>query len=497
MNNSRPDFLIFLSDQHDGRIQAHNGDRIVRTPNLDALAAEGVCFSDAYTPCPLCVPARMSLLTGQLPSKTGVFTNSGSIHPEMPTFLHSLANAGYETVLCGRMHFEGMDQRHGFTKRIADDITPTAFGGQDRFLRQLAPCGVLLTGVGCLQAVGGGNSPTLEYDRYVVSRAVDYLAREHEKPQCIVVGTYGPHHPYIAPEALYQYYLDRVTLPENLDAPVGSYAAEKPLDRDPTLVRAVRAAYYGMIEFEDGCVGAVRSAWQDWLRRRGRQGVFAYLSDHGDHAGERGLYGKQTMYEPSLRVPMLFAGDGISSGVRVDTPVSLLDVAPTVLELAGARQLPGGEGRSLAHTLLTGALPEEVPVIAEWINGPYSGGVHYGRMLRRGRRKMVHFPDFPEEDLLTDPDTDFWERENLLSTEPDTAAALREEAFAGLEVGQIVERKNLRTRQQTLITEFASQTGGVWEVWPGNPESRVLPKDYVHTEKPLPPRFRKYWMQEP
>lgn len=115
----QPDILIFLSNQHDGRIQAHMGDSTVRTPHLDRLAREGVTFTQAYTPCPLCVPARMSLLTGQLPSHTGVFTNSGSIHPEMPTFLHALELAGYETVLCGRMHFEGEDQRHGFSRRIA------------------------------------------------------------------------------------------------------------------------------------------------------------------------------------------------------------------------------------------------------------------------------------------------------------------------------------------------------------------------------------------
>lgn len=92
----QPDILIFLSNQHDGRIQAHMGDSTVRTPHLDRLAWEGVTFTQAYTPCPLCVPARMSLLTGQLPSHTGVFTNSGSIHPEMPTFLHALELAGYE-----------------------------------------------------------------------------------------------------------------------------------------------------------------------------------------------------------------------------------------------------------------------------------------------------------------------------------------------------------------------------------------------------------------
>lgn len=307
----QPDILIFLNDQHDGRIQAHMGDGTVRTPHQDRLARDGMCFTQAYTPCPLCVPARMSLLTGQLPSHTGVFTNSGSIHPEMPTFLHALELAGYEIVICGRIHFEGGDQRHDFSRRIALDITPTDFGGHEQFLQALSPCGVLLTGAGCLQAVGGGNSPTLEYDRYVVSRTAAWLSQAHEKPQCFVVGTYGPHHPYIAPPEQYRYYSSRAALPENLEAEVPSYCREKPRDTSAELVRAVRAAYWGMIEFEDSRVGAIREAWDAYLVRAGRRGVFAYLSDRGDHAGEWGLYGKQTLLEPSLRIPMLFAGDGI------------------------------------------------------------------------------------------------------------------------------------------------------------------------------------------
>lgn len=494
MEKKKPDFLLFLSDQHDGRIQSHMGAPVIRTPNLDALAADGVTFTDAYTTCPLCVPARMSLLTGKLPCHTGVFTNTGSVHPEMPTFLHSLATSGYETVLCGRMHFEGLDQRHGFTKRIASDITPTAFGGQDRFLQQLGPCGVLLTGSGCLQAVGSGNSPTLEYDRYVVAQALDYLSRPHKKPQCIVVGTYGPHHPYIAQEDRYAYYWDRVDLPKNLKDCVATYAAEKPLDRDSKLVRGVRAAYYGMIEFEDACVGQVRKAWQNWLTRNDRHGIFAYLSDHGDHAGERGLYGKQTLYEPSLRIPMLFAGDGLPSGVRLGMPVSLADVAPTILALAQAQALPGADGRSLADDLIQGQPPEAQPVIAEWITGPYSFGIHYGRMIRRGDRKLVHFPDFPGEDLLTDPDADPWERNNLLSQEAITADELRREAFSGVDWGRIVEEKNLRARELAFITAFSRQTGEPWEVWPGSPACRDLPREYLHTNVPLPEKFRKYWV---
>ena len=493
----QPDILIFLSDQHDGRVQAHMGDGTVRTPHRARLAGEGVTFTQAYTPCPLCVPARMSLLTGQLPSHTGVFINNGSIHPEMPTFLHALELAGYETVLCGRMHFEGEDQRHGFSRRIALDVTPTDFGGQDAFLWNLAPCGVLLTGAGCLQAVGGGNSPALEYDRYVVSQAVSWLGRDHERPQCLVVGTYGPHHPYVAPPELYQHYYDRVSLPGNLEADIPSYCREKPRDSREDLVRAVRAAYYGMIEFEDSCVGTVRAAWTDYLSRTGRKGVFAYLSDHGDHAGERGLYGKQTLFEPSLRIPALFAGEGIPANRRLRTPVGLLDIAPTIIDLAGGPPLPDCDGHSLLTALQTGEEPEAHTVISEWITSPYNYGLHYGRMARKGRYKLVHFPDFPGEDLLTAPEEDFWETENLLFQMPETAAALREESFSAVDPHRIVEEKNRRARGLAVLNRLGACRGAVnRETWRGTPDSRLLPERYVHTDVPLPLRFRPYWLPE-
>lgn len=304
--------------------------------------------------------------------------------------------------------------------------------------------------------MGGGSSPTLEYDRYIVSAAVSWLQQDHEKPQCRVVGTYGPHHPYVAPPEQYRYYLGRVSLPGNLDEEIPSYCREKPQDHRKDLVRAVRAAYYGMIEFEDSCIGAVRDAWTAYLSRTGRRGVFAYLSDHGDHAGERGLYGKQTLFEPSLRVPALFVGDGIPADRRLWTPVSLLDIAPTIIDLAGGAPLPDCDGHSLLTALRAGEEPEAHTVISEWITSPYNCGTHYGRMVRKGRYKLVHFPDFPGEDLLTAPEEDFWETADLLSEMLETAAALREEAFSAVDPHRIVEEKNRRARGLAILDRLGA-----------------------------------------
>jgi choline-sulfatase len=157
---------------------------------MDALAKSGTVFDAAYTSFPLCVPARISFMTGQLSHRNGFIDNGGAIPEDHATFIHAVAAEGYETVLCGRMHFLGADQRHGFTKRIAGDITPLYQGMFDK------------GGWGCyhrtnndqyFDVVGGGDSPVLAYDREVIAAAIDYLSKDHKKPQCIVVGTYGPH----------------------------------------------------------------------------------------------------------------------------------------------------------------------------------------------------------------------------------------------------------------------------------------------------------------
>lgn len=117
-----PNFLVIMSDQHNPRLMGTAGNSVIRTPNLDRLAARGVQFDHAYCGSPLCVPSRMTFLTGQHCSDVDVWSLGCCLGSEEPTFLHSLTAADYETVLCGRMHFVGPDQRHGFESRIIGDV---------------------------------------------------------------------------------------------------------------------------------------------------------------------------------------------------------------------------------------------------------------------------------------------------------------------------------------------------------------------------------------
>lgn len=130
-----PDILLFISDQHAPQYQA-GGQMPVDTPNLAALREQGTAFDAAYTPCPLCVPARMAMLSGLSPYHTAIFTNNDTLPQTTPTFLHAMAAAGYETVLVGRMHFIGPDQRHGFTRRVAPDFTNSGWVRPQKALEQ-------------------------------------------------------------------------------------------------------------------------------------------------------------------------------------------------------------------------------------------------------------------------------------------------------------------------------------------------------------------------
>ena len=296
-----PDILLFISDQHAPQYQA-GGQMPVDTPNLAALREQGTAFDAAYTPCPLCVPARMAMLSGLAPHHTGIFTNNDTLPQTTPTFLHAMAAAGYETVLVGRMHFIGSDQRHGFTRRVAPDFTNSGWVRPQKTLEQ--DFGVHTQTMGykwCIDVVGGGASPVVCYDDMVLDALEQYLAQPHSKPQLIVVGTYGPHFPYVAPPELFLKYLKTAQLPATWQGNEPWLNAQQRNLQEPNtraeIVLACQAAYKGLVEHTDGLIGRARAAFDVFTQNRGTPALFGYLSDHGDTVGEHGIYGKKSFFE--------------------------------------------------------------------------------------------------------------------------------------------------------------------------------------------------------
>ena len=426
----KKDILLYMSDQHSYRLQGYAGDKIVRTPNLDRIAKAGTVMTNAMTACPLCVPARAAMISGFLPSNNGVLFNFNSISSDQATFLHSLNVSGYDTVLCGRMHFVGPDQRHGYSKRLAGDRTPVFHNGV-KAPPQADGTPSKVTGYdenGSVRYIGGGDSPVLAYDRYVVDRALEYLREDHQRPQFITVGTYGPHFPYVAPPEFYDYYYDKINLDDvTEDFDGGSALAGKLQEADPEVARAARAAYYGLVEQQDRHIGQVYEAFGDYLRRTGREGIFIYVSDHGDMNGTHGYYGKQVFYDPAVHIPFLIQGSGIPAGKRIESPVSLLDVGPTVCQLAEARVLRG-DGKSLVPQLMEGAGDPDRIVISELYTYLANGETSLGRLARWGNWKYFAYSGLEEEARLYDMEADPGEICNVIEEHPEIAEKLRAEA---------------------------------------------------------------------
>lgn len=425
----QPDILLFMSDQHAPQYMGA-GLQPVDTPNLDALRRDGTEFTQALTACPLCVPARMAMLSGLRASRTGVFTNTDTLPDTLPTFVHSLAAAGYETVLCGRMHFIGADQRHGFARRIAPDFTNSGWVRPPWLAEDFGVHTHTMGYKWCTHVVGGGESPVVYYDEMVAQAAIDYLAQPHEKPQFILVGTYGPHFPYVAPRPLFEKYLRTVQLPPDFAADAQTLGPMLRALQEPHARREValacNAAYKGMVEHTDALVGAVRAAFDAFVQKRGTAKLFCYLSDHGDTVGEHGIYGKKTFFEQSVDIPLIFAGDGVAAARRWEHPVSLLDVGPTVCEWTRAELPWQTDGQSLAGILRTGTGDARRAVLSEIVDKAPDGRWVYGCMVRQGAYKLIRYHGCESGDLLFDVQADARERHNLAHSRPKVYSALCE-----------------------------------------------------------------------
>jgi len=398
----RPNLLYILSDQHSPFVSGCYGDAMVETPNLDRLAAQGVVLSQVYCPSPLCVPSRMSMLTGRYPYQNQVWTNDHILGSGVPTFAHALGAAGYFPVLIGRMHSVGPDQLRGYAERLVGDHGPNYVGGVD------TSRGVLEGTAGpariSLIRSGAGQSGYEVHDEYVTAATVDFLNRlavarrsgRAAEPFCLSVGFMLPHQPYVARRGDYARYRGRITPPaypvpysEQLHPYLRRWRRQTGIEEvsEEETLRA-RAAYWGLVTALDRMIGRVLAALRE--NDLAENTLVVYTSDHGEQVGEHGLWWKQTFYEQSVRVPAILAWPGtLPAGQRCDRVVSSFDVMATMLEALGAPPLPLGIGRGLLP-LLT-----QPGARASWDDLAFSeyctdeGSYH--RMVRRGPWKLNYY----------------------------------------------------------------------------------------------------------
>ena len=474
MTDRRPNVLVIMSDQHSKRQLGCYGDGLVRTPNLDRLAAEGMLFRNAYTPSPLCVPGRSSFMTARRPTANRVWTNNHVLSSSIPTWVHSLGAAGYETALIGRMHFLGPDQRHGFERRPLAEFIAWYLGGEashrvgPRVFKDL-PIGTTGERVAMEQA-GVGVTSFHAFDETVTDHTLDYLdekaGRDAGRPFAAVAGFLLPHAPFFAPREMFDYYFDRVGVPqptreelERQPASIRNLKLRQGIDEPLTAhqIRVARAAYYGMCEFLDQLVGRILEKLDD--TGLSDNTIVIYTTDHGETAGEHGCWWKGNYYEESAGVPLIARLPGVvPAGAENRVISSYMDIGPTLIDMAGAEPLPSADGHSL-WSELRGHRDESRP--GETYSELFDRFTEVpSRMIRRGRWKLFKYHDDTPPalfDLEEDP-----EELNDLGTDPrheSVRSELLERLYEGwdpelvLRTSAEMERDLALVERQALVVE--------------------------------------------
>jgi len=362
----KPNLLLLMADQHRGDCLGAAGHPVVRTPNLDRLAAEGVRFRCAYTSVPSCTPARSSLLTGLGPWRHGML-GYGVVaerhENEMPRMLRE---AGYYGVGIGKMHWHPQRNLHGFHQTILDESgrveSPGFISDYRRWFREQAPdFNPDATGIGWndYQAKAYALPERLHPTHWTGETAIEFLRNYTRKePFFLKVSFARPHSPYDPPERFMQMY-ELANIPK---AFIGAWA-ERNAQRGTKLpsdtwrgdlgeeqVRRSRQGYYGSISFVDEEIGRILEV----LERSGRleNTLILFTADHGDMTGDHYLWRKTYAYEASARIPMLVRWPesllAARRGQVLRQPVELRDILPTFLDVAGVRVDPRRfDGRSL------------------------------------------------------------------------------------------------------------------------------------------------------
>ncbi|MEO1307392.1 MAG: sulfatase-like hydrolase/transferase, partial [Pseudomonadota bacterium] len=342
---SRSNFLIIMSDEHQARALGCAGHPFVQTPHLDALAARGTRFTNAYTPSPICVPARASFATGLYPHQTRLWDNAMPYDGSIPGWGHALQEMGVTVESIGKLHYRAKEDPAGFDVEHIPMMVADGVGmvwASIRKEEERIPAPKRMLG----DYIGPGDSKYTDYDQAVVARTKDWLAdhANDDQPWCLYVGLVAPHFPLVVPQDYFDLY-PAAQLPPAKQHPAeghprhpwvekqNAFMDSEAMFKNPAERLAAISAYYGLCTWLDHNVGQILKA----LDNAGLTytTTVVYTSDHGDNVGARGLWGKSNMYEESVAVPMIMAGTGVPAGI-CETPVSLLDLSATIARHFGA-----------------------------------------------------------------------------------------------------------------------------------------------------------------
>lgn len=422
----RPNILYLMSDEHSFRFMGHvphkEGGEPAHTPTFDRLASQGTVFTDAYCQMPLCTPSRICQLTGKEVRKCGAWYNNSVLRPELETLPGVLAENGYETCLVGKMHLGGNRQFVGFQHRPYGDLTGRT-GHQNEPLIDIKTDEMR----GRTRHVGATQIPeSLIQDEVVTHETMAWLReRRHahpDQPWFMCASFSRPHFPLTAPARHFaRYWPDGVTEPK---VPAAGDAHDHPMSvgmregfkadaiSHEEMMRA-RAAYFANVSYLDEVLG-------DLFLRLEADGlldntIIVYTTDHGEMAGEHGVWWKNGWYEACTRVPLIVSlpdqRRGEQPARRCRTPVGLYDLFPTLCAFADVEIPTDLDGVDLSDAVRGETAPRERPIFCDALNPRWGEGTEF-RMIRWRQYKYVRFRD--ARSLFFDLADDPGEQRNLI-----------------------------------------------------------------------------------
>jgi choline-sulfatase len=391
------------------------GNTVVKTPHIDRLAARGVRFSNAYATSPICIPARAAFATGRYPHQTGYWDNVFAYDGAVRGWGHRLRDAGHRITTIGKLHYQDALCDAGIDEQI---LPMHVHGGGDIFGLEREHPPLRPQSASVAAEVAAGESQYTRYDAKITLLTEAWFAtrlkEQGDKPWVVFTSFIAPHFPLTVPrDYLDRYDLTDIALPGkslNTEGPLGDwwklFTYGYDFDRyfrDDEHRRRALMHYFALCAFADDNVGRVIAALE--ASGQADNTTILLLSDHGDNMGARGLWGKSTMYEESVNVPMILIDPDLSPARVCETPVSLVDGYQTILDAVGVeltseeRALPG------ASLLEIAARPydAERQVFSEYHASCAPTGL---MMLRRGCYKYIHYTAYGVElfDLEADPE---------------------------------------------------------------------------------------------
>ena len=411
----RPNIVCFIGEGLRADELSSTGNKLIHTPNMDRIGREGCTFTNGFVVNALCLPSRATMLTGMYSHTTGAVSNvQGKIPPRFPLVSDLLQQAGYETAFIGKSHIEGALMEHNWDYYFG-------FVGQADYYRPRIT-----------EGAHGHYGPAKLYegqyvDSLLTEKAVGFLQQKRDKPFCLFLWFYAPHAPFYRPKDMVND-LNGVPIPkpatfdENLKDYPGKPRAVADADNkigysevfsdDPRSLEELVKDHYVGVEDNDRNVGAVFNE----LEKQGVMDKTAILlsSDHGFFLGEHHFYDKRLMYEPSIRVPLMLRYPGVvPAGAKSSEMVLNLDLAPTMLDIAGLPVPSAMQGKSFLPLAEGHHIPWRKDWLYEYYEYPGFENVRPCRGVRTARYKYIHFFLDPQEYELYDLEKDPNETTNL------------------------------------------------------------------------------------